>query len=120
MKRRGLIVVISDLFGDLNEVLEGLRHFRYRRHEIVVLHVMDEDELTFPFDDLTKFEGLELEPELLVDPRGIRDEYLRQVENFCTGLERGCREIDADLVRVTTTQQPGEALAAYLAGRMRR
>jgi uncharacterized protein (DUF58 family) len=120
MKRRGLVVVISDLFGDLEEVMAGLRHFRYRRHEIIVMQVLDDDELTFPFDDLTKFEGLELEPELLVDPRGIRGEYLRQVELFCTGLERGCREIDADLVRVVTSQPPGEALAAYLAGRMRR
>lgn len=120
MKRRGLVIVISDMFGDLETILEGLRHFRYRRHEIIVLQVMDPDELTFPFDDLTKFEGLELEPEVLVDPRGIRDEYLRQMNDFCEGLERGCREIDADLVRFSTDQPPGEALGAYLARRMRR
>jgi uncharacterized protein (DUF58 family) len=117
IKRRGLVVILSDLFGDVNDVLEGLRHFRYRRHEVIVLHVLDDDEITFPFDDLTKFEGLEHEPEILVDPRGIREEYLRQFETFCAELERGCREIQVDLVRVTTSQNPADALSHYLAGR---
>jgi len=119
LKRRGLIVVFSDLFGNVDEILEGLRHFRYRRHEVVVFQILDPDETTFPFDDLTKFEGLELEPEVLVDPRGIRAEYLRQFETFCTELERGCREFKVDLVRTLTSQDPGEALSQYLAGRVR-
>jgi uncharacterized protein (DUF58 family) len=120
VKRRGLVVIFSDLFGDVRDVLEGLRHFRYRKHELIVFQVLDEDETSFPFDDLTKFEGLELEPEVLVDPRGIRQEYLAQFNRFCTELERGCREIQADLVRAVTTQDPAEALSGYLAGRMRR
>jgi uncharacterized protein (DUF58 family) len=120
LKRRGLVVVLSDLFGDPQDVLAGLRHFRYRRHEVIVFHIVDEDEATFPFDDLTKFEGLELEPELLVDPRGIREEYLRQFRLFCEELERGCREIQVDLVHLTTTTDPAEALSKYLAGRMRK
>ena len=117
VKRRGLVVIFSDLFGDVNDVLEGLRHFRYRRHEVVVFHVLDEDEVKFPFDDLTKFEGLELEPEILVDPRGVREEYLRQFNTFCTELERGCREINVDLVRTLTTDSPAEMLSRYLATR---
>lgn len=72
VKRRSLVVIFSDLFGDIQDVLEGLRHFRYRKHEVLVFHILDEDEVTFPFDDLTRFEGLELEPDVLVDPRGIR------------------------------------------------
>ncbi len=120
MRRRGLVVLFSDLFGDVMEVLSGLRHFRYRRHELVVFHILDEDEVTFPFHDLTKFEGLELEPDLLVDPRGVREEYLRNFRGFCDELERGCREIHADLIRVTTSEPPGDALGRYLANRMRR
>jgi len=120
IKRRGLIVVLSDLFGDIDDVLEGLRHFRHRKHEVVVFQIVDEDETTFPFDDLTKFEGLELEPELLVDPRGIREEYLRQFNSFCDRLERGCREFNVDLVRAVTTQDPAEALTQYLSSRRRR
>lgn len=116
-KRRGLVVVLSDLFGDVDDILAGLRHFRYRRHEVVVLHILDDDEIRFPFDDLTKFEGLELEPEILVDPRGIREEYLRQFNAFCAELERGCREIQVDLVRMPTSREPAEALTQYLAAR---
>ncbi|MFN3648833.1 MAG: DUF58 domain-containing protein [Armatimonadota bacterium] len=120
LKRRGLVVVFSDLFGDVRDVLEGLRHFRYRKHEVIVFHVLDDDEVEFPFDELTKFEGLELEPELLVDPRGIREEYLRQFQEFCTELERGCREIQVDVVRLLTSENPADGLSRYLAGRMRR
>jgi len=120
MKRRGLVVIFSDLFGDVYDVLAGLRHFRFRKHEVVVFQILDEDETTFPFDELTKFEGLELEPEVLVDPRGIRDEYLRQFNDFCDGLDRGCREMQVDLVRAVTTEEPAEALARYLATRGRR
>lgn len=120
VKRRGLIVVMSDLFGDLEDVIAGLRHFRYRKHEVVVFHILDEDEVNFPFDDLTKFEGLEAEPELLVDPRGIREEYLRNFNTFCAELERRCREIQVDVVRMVTTENPADALSRYLAGRMRR
>jgi uncharacterized protein (DUF58 family) len=120
IKRRGLVVIFSDLFGDPLDVLGGLRHFRHRRHEVVVFHVLDEDELTFPFDDLTKFEGLELEPEQLVDPRGIRDEYLRTFNTFCSDLERYCGEIKVDIVRTVTNGNPAEALSNYLAGRQRK
>jgi uncharacterized protein (DUF58 family) len=120
IKRRGLVVVLSDLFGDIEDVTAGLRHFRHRKHEVVVFHILDEDETTFPFDDLTKFEGLELEPEVLVDPRGIRAEYLNQFNIFCAELERRCREIQVDVVRAVTTQDPADALAKYLASRMGR
>jgi hypothetical protein len=120
IKRRGLVVILSDLFGDPRDVIAGLRHFRYRRHEVVVFHILDEDEITFPFHDLTKFEGLELEPEILVDPRGIREEYLNQFNQFCTQLERECREMQIDLVRTVTSQEPAEALSGYLAGRSRK
>jgi uncharacterized protein (DUF58 family) len=119
MKRRGLVVVLSDLFGDLEDVLEGLKHFRYRKHEVIVFQILDEDETTFPFDDLTKFEGLELEPEILVDPRGIREEYLRQFNGFCYELDRRCGEIQVDIVRTVTTQDPADALTRYLAARER-
>lgn len=117
IKRRGLVVILSDLFGDVNDVLEGIRHFRYRRHEVVVFHILDDDEVNFPFDDLTKFEGLELEPEILVDPRGIRQEYLQQFNAFCTELDRGCREVNVDLVRMVTSENPADALSRYIAGR---
>jgi uncharacterized protein (DUF58 family) len=120
IKRRGLVVVISDLFGDVDDTLMGIRHFRHRKHEVIVFHVLDDDEITFPFTDLTKFVGLELEPDLLVDPRGVREEYLLHFRDFCERLERGCREMQVDLVRMNTREELAPLLAQYLARRMRR
>ena len=120
IKRRGLLILLSDLFGDVDDILAGLRHFRYRKHEVIVMQVLDDDEIEFPFDELTRFEGLELEPGILVDPRGIREEYLRQFEEFNTKLERGCMEMEVDLVRNNTKLPAEEALRDYLATRTRR
>jgi uncharacterized protein (DUF58 family) len=120
IKRRGLIIVISDLFGSADEVLMGLRHFRHRKHEVVVFQVLDRHELEFPFDDLTRFDGLEGEPEMLVDPNAVRAEYLREFGAFLDRLERGCREIDVDLVRLPTDEPIDQRLSAYLASRMKR
>jgi uncharacterized protein (DUF58 family) len=120
IKRRGLIIVISDLFGPAEEALMGLRHFRHRKHEVVVFQILDRHELEFPFDDLTRFDGLEGEPELLVDPRALRADYLREFGAFVEKLERGCREIDVDLVRMATDEPVDQKLSAYLAARMRR
>lgn len=120
VKRRGLIIVLSDLFADVEGILTGIRHFRHRKHEVVVFHVLDDDEITFPFSELTKFIGLEQEPELLVDPRGIREEYLGHFSAFCDRLERGCREMQVDVVRLNTRDDPGPPLATYLARRMQR
>lgn len=117
VRRRSLIVIFSDLFGDVEDIADGLRHFRHRGHEVLVFHILDEDEVTFPFTDLTKFEGLEQEPEQLLDPRGIRDEYLRAFNTFCTELERRCRESRVDVVRTITSAPAADALSKYLTGR---
>jgi uncharacterized protein (DUF58 family) len=120
INRRGLIVILSDLFGDPDDIMLGLKHFRHRRHEVIVVQIVDRDELEFPFQDLTKFEGLEGEPELMVDPRGVREEYLRQWGRFVATLERGCRETGIDWVQMPTDQPVDRALSHYLAGRMRK
>jgi uncharacterized protein (DUF58 family) len=119
IKRRGLIIVISDLLGPLEQTLIGLRHFRHRKHEVIVFHILDRHELEFPFDDLTRFDGLEGEPHLLVDPRAVREGYLREFAAFGEALERGCREIDVDLVRMPTDEPIDQLLSTYLAARLR-
>ena len=100
-------------------VLAGLQHLRYDRHEVVVFHVLDAAELDFPFEDPTLFRGLELPAELLTDPRGLRQGYLRELNNFRDDLRRGCRALNIDLVELRTDQDLGVALARYLAYRTR-
>lgn len=120
VKRRGLIVILSDLFDAADEIRRGLQHFRHRRHEVIVIHVLDREELTFPFRDPVVFEGMEEEGLLPAEPRALRAEYLRLLEAHVDALRRGCREMGMDYVQMPTDEPVGDALAGYLAGRARR
>jgi uncharacterized protein (DUF58 family) len=120
INRRSILVVLSDFFDDVPNVLAGLKHLRYKRHEVVVFHVLDPAELAFPFQEATLFRGLEQYPELLTDPRSLRDGYLEQVQTFIMELQRGCRNQDIDYVPLRTDSNLGVALASYLARRLAR
>jgi len=119
--RRGLIVVISDLFDDAEEILKALHHFRYRKHEVIVLHVMAEEELTFPFDRWSLFRDLEFDDRRVqLDPRSVRAAYLERVGDFIRLLEVGCGQMDIDYVPLSTKRSFDAALGMYLAQRRRR
>jgi hypothetical protein len=118
--RRSIVVLISDLFDDPEGILAGLKHLRYKRHEVVVLHVLDRAELEFPFQEATLFRGLEEYPDLLTDPRTLRDGYLEQVSLFISQLQRGCRGQNIDYVSLRTDSNLGVALSSYLASRLAR
>ena len=120
VSRRGMIVIISDLFDDVEKILMGLRHFRHKKHEVVVFHVLDEYELTFPFDDTTLFEGLEETGQVVTEPRSLRDTYVEEVKDFVTRLKKGCRQHRIDYVQMSTDQKLDVALSAYLAARAAR
>ena len=118
--RRSILIVFSDLFDDLKEILDGMKHLRHKRHEVIVMHVMDPYELEFPFQDATLFKGLEEYPELLTDPRSLRDGYLEEVNAFLRDLERGCRNQDADYKQLRTDGDLGIVLSSYLGYRLTR
>jgi uncharacterized protein (DUF58 family) len=118
--RRGIIVVLSDCFDEPEDILNGLKHLRHKRHEVIMLHVLDRAELEFPFQEATLFRGLEQYPELLTDPRSLRDGYLEQVDLFLQELQRGCLSQNIDYVQLRSDQSLGLALAGYLAHRLAR
>ncbi len=119
--RRGLVIVVSDLFDDPAEILKALHHFRYCKHETIIFHVMAEEELTFPFSGQSVFRDLEvLDRKLQLDANAIRAEYLEQVRGFVHDLEVGCGQMNIDYVQVCTRQPFDMALANYLARRRRR
>ncbi len=118
LHRRGLIILISDLFDRPEVLLKSLQHFTHRRHDVIVFHVLDEAELTFPFDRMTLFEGLEDYPKLLVDPRSLRQAYLEEINGFCEEIRRGCVKQMVDYVRISTDQDLEVQLTKYLAGRL--
>jgi uncharacterized protein (DUF58 family) len=116
--RRGLVIVLSDLFDDPEPLLNALHHFRYRKHEVILLHVMAEEELTFPFDRWSLFRDLELESRRVqLDPRSIRAAYLDEVRQFITALEKGCGQMNIDYVPLSTRMDFDVALATFLARR---
>jgi uncharacterized protein (DUF58 family) len=116
--RRGLIVVVSDLLGDVASTLRGLRLLRQRGHDVLVLHIMDDDELDFPFDGPTRFEGLELPAHLNCNPRALREGYLAAVEKFVSSLRHGCARDAVDYELIRTSQPLDAALAAFLSRRL--
>lgn len=118
IQRRGLIILISDLFDKPEAVLKSLQHFSHKRHDVIVFHVLDEFELTFPFERMTLFEGLEEYPKLLVDPRSLRKAYLEEVNRFCEEMRKGCVKQMIDYVRISTDQDLDVELTKYLAGRL--
>ncbi len=119
--RRGLVIVISDLFDDPREILNALHHFRYRKHEVILLHVMAEEELTFPFDRWSLFRDLELDTRRVqLDPRSVRAAYLERVRDFIRELELGCGQMEIDYVPLSTRHPFDAALAHYLAQRRAR
>ena len=120
IKRRGLLIILSDLFDDPEEVLRGLQHFRHRKHEAVVFHILDRDELTFPFKDTSVFEGMEGEEAIMAEPNALRKEYLNAFSAYQERLKRGCRELDMDYHAFPTDEPVDSALSLYLAGRMQR
>jgi uncharacterized protein (DUF58 family) len=118
IQRRGLIVLISDLFDKPETLLKSLQHFSHKRHDVIVFHVLDEYELTFPFERMTLFEGLEEYPKQLVDPRSLRKAYLEEVNKFCEEVRRGCVKQMVDYVRISTDQDLDVELTKYLASRL--
>jgi len=115
--RRGLICVVSDLFVDLGGVLRGLEHFRHYGHEVLVMHILDEDELTFPFQGNTMFDGLEATGRLLVEPRALREGYLEALNRFCREVKRKCIASRIDYKLISTADYMDAALLSFLAAR---
>jgi uncharacterized protein (DUF58 family) len=118
MPARGLVVIFSDLLCDREPLFKGLEMLRHRRHDVVVFHILDDDELIFPFAGMTRFEGLEELPHLLCDPRALRDGYLEALEEYLTEVRRGCTKMGIDYALVRTSDYLDAVLSRFLFQRM--
>ncbi|ADB17368.1 protein of unknown function DUF58 [Pirellula staleyi DSM 6068] len=119
VRRRGMVILVSDLFLDLATLNEALKQFRLRRHEVVVFHVMHDDELTFPFQDNTLFRGLETDVQLHTEPRALRKGYLEAVGNFLADVKKTCASSGVDYVLMNTKDPLDAVLGSYLTFRQR-
>ncbi|MCS7020253.1 MAG: DUF58 domain-containing protein [Gemmataceae bacterium] len=118
LPQRGLVLLFSDLLVDRPPLFQGLEMLRHRRHDVMVFHILDDDELLFPFSGMTRFEGLEELPHLLCDPRALRDGYLEALEEYLTEVRRGCTRIGIEYHLVRTSDYLDAVLARFLFQRM--
>ncbi len=116
--RRGLMVVISDLLSDPERLLKGLTLLRQRGHDVLVLHVMDDDELDFPFSGPIRFEGLEAPDFVNCNPRALRDGYMEALQQFLDQIRRQCARHQIDYTLLRTREPLDAALTAFLSKRL--
>jgi len=117
LQRRGLVLLLSDLLDDPVAILQGLNHLRHKEHDVIVLHVLDHAERTFPYDRMTRFEGLENGPRITADPRSLRSTYLAEVNAYLKTLKKGCLASRVDYRLLDTRESLDVALSSYLAAR---
>lgn len=118
LKKRGVVLILSDLFDNVDSLLAGLKHFRHRRHDVILFHILDGAELDFPFSHPTLFKGLEQLPEVMADPRSLRRAYLEEFAKFQEAVKLGCRNCQIDYQVMRTDQPLDLALSSYVASRM--
>lgn len=117
IRRRGLLVIVSDLFTDLDAVYDGLNRLRYLGHEVLVMQVLDRDELELPFDGPTVFRDIEGDEELFAEPGGFRKDYQGAMRDFLDEVKRECGKRGYDHVRFCTDEPLGESLGLFLRAR---
>lgn len=118
-KRRAAVFVLSDLLDFTPGALHRLTDLRRMKNEVTVFHLLDRWELEFPFEDATRFEGLEGEPALEVDPRSIRESYLQEIASLCEKAKQGCREADVEYELCPTDAPLDKLVLRFLARRER-
>ena len=116
--RRGMMLVISDLLAGREGLFRGLKLLRSRGHDVMVFHVLDDDELDFPFNGPTRFEGLEVPEVLRCNPRALREGYMTALGAYLEEVRRGCTSHSVDYALLRTSRPLDAALAAYLSNRL--
>jgi uncharacterized protein (DUF58 family) len=119
IKRRGLIILFSDLMDDQHSVLGGLKHFRHRKHEVIVFHLLDESEIAFPFDEELAFVDMETQEEVIANARQIGARYKRSIESWTAEYKRQCHEHLVEYALLCTSTPYDVALTRYLEKRAR-
>ena len=114
---RGLVVIISDFFGDPLQLMKKLEQFRYRNHEVLLFHIWDRYERDLPIEGHVSFRDLETGEQLTTQAEAIRESYQQAVNDWRGEIEKGCRKLAIDRVELTTDEPLDKALLDYLVRR---
>lgn len=117
LNRKSLAIVISDLLDDEAAIFEGLQHLRFKGNDVIVFHIMDNAELTFPFERISEFEDSESHETVAVVPQAVREIYLEELEKFCGFYRKKCRGGGIDYCLLNTAEPLDIALSSYLSKR---
>jgi uncharacterized protein (DUF58 family) len=117
LKRRSFVILISDLFSDVDDLMSGLDHLKHDGHNVIVLQTLDPYELDFPFKGTWRFEGLESEEELITQPDRIRTDYLKNLDEHLTQVRDRCVRSNVDYLQLNTSHSLGLALSRFLQSR---
>ncbi len=120
MKNRSLVMIFSDLLVDEEPLINALYRIRHGGHDVILFHILDEAEVSFPFHGVCEMKDPETDQEIKIDADGFRAEYVRQIEQFRESLARQCRDAGIDYVPVDTSMQFDKALLEYLHSRRAR
>jgi len=120
LKNRSLVMVFSDFLVDEQETVDALYRLRHGGHDVILFHVLDEAEVTFPFRGLYKMTDPETGEEMKIDGDGFRNDYQKQIQEFRDGLANECRKSGIDYVPLDTSMQFDKALLGYLQTRKAR
>ena len=121
VRQRGLVIILSDCFGEIAPLQKALLHFRHRRHEVMLFHVLAPEEIEFPFKKWTQFRNLEVSGNrLLVDPQQLRKHYRENFDRFCKELRSAAGHAQVDYHLIRTDEPVDRALGIYLTKRQER
>ena len=116
LPRRSLVVLISDLWIDPPELVKALQHLRYRKHQGMVLHLLDRAELDLPYDRQVTLQDLETDEKLQIDPADLRETYVKQVQEYLTQVRRACNDSDIEY-HILHTDTPYDKALVHLMNR---
>ncbi|MFH1686322.1 MAG: DUF58 domain-containing protein [bacterium] len=119
IKRRGLVIILSDLLDDPANIISGLKHFRYNQHEVIVFHILDPRERDFAFPREAIFKDMETGEEMTTLPYQIKGDYARAVRGFAEEIQLACRQSNIDYYPINTAMPFDKALYAFLSKRER-
>ncbi|MBI3014637.1 MAG: DUF58 domain-containing protein [Candidatus Tectomicrobia bacterium] len=117
LKSRSLVLVLSDLLEEGDGIIQAFKRFEFLKHEVMVFHVLDRDELTLPFRDTVRFEGLEEDLRVITDPEAIRREYVELISTFCEHYRRACAQAGMDYTLLDTSVPLDQSLIRFFSTR---
>jgi uncharacterized protein (DUF58 family) len=120
LRHRSLVMLFSDLLSDPEPIIQSLRRLRHGGHDVILFHILDEAEVSFPFDGMVEFEDPESLEKLQIDASGFRNDYLKEVESFRAIYKGECCRSGIDYVPLDTSMQFDRALTEYLVSRRSR